>query len=395
MVNTAEVLIIGAGALGSSTAYWLALKGIKKITVLEKSGPGNGATGHAAGLIRHHYPDRELVRMVQHCTARFKNFKEEMGVDIDYVNNGFCYLNPPDAKGVEEIARMQREVGVPIELLSPEQIRHLHPKGEINTDGVGSGFYDPEAGYADPYKVAVGYAERAKQLGVQLVLGTSALGFEVVNNRITKVLTDNGTYSADLVINAAGLGADKLNQELDIDLPLKAFSLGHGMLIPDIPFEPGVITINDASVEEFLFFCRPESGGTALIGMDLEDPNRELNLDSYNMEIPFDKIGRYYEHLIKRMPFLSTFRISTVFGALDVKTPDWNPGMGFYDNGPDNYYQIVAGSGHAFKLAPVIGEVASQQILGEKLSFDISVFDINRLSQFDDSSFSGSFFINQ
>ena len=93
------------------------------------------------------------------------------------------------------------------------------------------------------------------------------------------------------------------------------------------------------------------------------------------------------------MPFLSTFRISlyleprckTLIGIR----------LGFYDNGPDNYYQIVAGSGHAFKLAPVIGEVASQQILGEKLSFDISVFDINRLSQFDDSSFSGSFFINQ
>ena len=148
-------------------------------------------------------------------------------------------------------------------------------------------------------------------------------------------------------------------------------------------------------VEDELFFCRPESGGTVLVGMDQDDPNREFNPETYYMDVPFKKMGRYYAHIMKRMPFLGNFRVSTAFGGLDVKTPDWNPGIGFLKGAPDNYYQIVGGSGHAFKLAPVIGKVVTEDVLGKPRSYDFSVFDINRLKAFSSDDFSGSFFINE
>lgn len=390
-----DILIIGAGSSGSAVAYYLAKKGVKNITVLEKRGMGSGATGHAAGLIRHHYPDRELVRMVRYCSRKFADFKEEMGFSIDYVNNEFCYLTPAGQEGMEEVIAMQREEGVNVELLTPSQVAHIHPKGKINTDGVGYGLLDHDASYADPYKVAVGYCERAKQLGVEVKIGVEVLDFEVLGDKIVKVITNKGDYSAGLVVNAAGLGADKLNNLLGIKLPLRNFSLGHGVLIPDMPFEPNTITINDASKPDYLFFLRPESGGTALIGMDQDDPNRVFNPDSYYMDVPFDKIGKYYEHLLNRVPFIKGFKLSTAFGGLDVKTPDWNPGIGFFNGAPENYYQIVAGSGHCFKLAPVFGKVVAEEILGEKQSYDFSQFDINRLCKFSDADFCGSFFINE
>lgn len=390
-----DIIIIGAGSSGSAVAYYLAKKGVKNITVLEKRGMGSGATGHAAGLIRHHYSDRELVRMVRYCSRKFAEFKEEMGFGIDYVNNEFCYLTPAGQGGMEGIIAMQREEGVNVELLIPSQVAHIHPKGEINIDGVGYGLLDHDAGYADPYKVAVGYGERAKQLGAEIKIGVEVLDFEVEGNKIIKVTTNKGDYSAGLIINAAGLGAAELNSKLGIHLPIKNFSLGHGVLIPDMTFEPDIITINDASKSDYLFFLRPESGGTALIGMDQDDPNREFNPDTYYMDVPFNKIGKYYEHLINRVPFLKGFTLSTAFGALDVKTPDWNPGIGFLDGAPENYYQIVAGSGHCFKLAPVFGKVVSEEILGEKKSYNFSQFDINRLRKFCDDDFCGSFFINE
>ncbi len=390
-----DVLIIGAGSSGSAVAYYLAKKGVKNVTVLEKVGMGSGATGHAAGLIRHHYTDQEIVKMMRYCSRKFNEFKEEMGFGIDHFSNKFCYLTPVGQEGIEEIIAMQRSEGVNVELLTPSQVAHIHPKGEINTDGVGYGLLDHDAAYADPYKVAVGYCERAKELGAKVHVGIEVLDFEMKGNKITKVVTNKGDYTADLIINAAGLGADKLNKKLDINLPLRNFSLGHGVLIPDISFEPDTITINDASNPDQLFFLRPESGGTALIGMDQDDPNREFNPDNYYMDVPFDKIGKYYENIINRLPFVKGFKLSTAFGALDVKTPDWNPGIGFLDGAPENYYQIIGGSGHAFKLAPVFGKVVSEEILGEKQSFDFSLFDINRLSKFSDDDFSGSFFINE
>lgn len=389
-----DILIIGAGSSGSAIAYYLAKKGVKNITVLEKVGIGSGATGHAAGLIRHHYVEREIVKMMRYCSKKLSEFKEEMGFEIDYFGNKFCYLTPANQEGIEDVIAMQREEGVNVELLTPSQLAHIHPKGEINTDGVGYGLLDHDASYADPYKVAVGYCERAKQLGVKVQVGVEVIDLETKAGKVSKVITNKGEYEADLVINAAGLGADKLNKILDIHLPMKNFSLGHGVLIPDIPFEPNIITINDASDPNQLFFLRPESGGTVLIGMDQDDPNRDFNPDTYYMDAPFDKIGKYYEHIVKRLPFVKGFKLSTAFGALDVKTPDWNPGVGFLDGAPENYYQVIAGSGHAFKLAPAIGKVVSEEILGESQSFDFTLFDINRLLKFSEADFSGSFFIN-
>ncbi len=395
MSRNADVLIIGAGSSGSAVAYYLAKNGVKNIVVLEKLGPGSGATGHAAGLIRHHYMEKPIVEMVRYCARKFQNFEEEMGYSIDYVHNEFIYLTSDKATGIEDVIAMQQGCGVNVEMLKPEEVAHIHPKGEINVEGVGWGLLDHDAGYADPYKVAVGYCEMAKKLGVEILIGETVVGIEKEGNKVTKVITKNEEYSAGLVINAAGLGAAAINEMLGIQVPLKNFSLGHGVLIPDIPFEPDIITINDASVEEFLFFCRPESGGTCLVGMDQDAPDRECNPDTYYMDVPFKKMGRYWAHLMKRMPFLGNFRVSTAFGGLDVKTPDWNPGIGFMEGAPDNYYQIVGGSGHAFKLAPVIGKVVSQELLGEEPSYDFSVFDINRLKAFGAEDFSGSFFINE
>lgn len=395
MTQTADIIIIGAGSSGGAVAYYLAKKGVKNIIILEKRGPGSGATGHAAGLIRHHYPDRALVRMVRYCARKFRDFEEEMGFGIDYVPNEFCYLTPENAPGVPETVAMQQEEGVRVELLKPEQAARLHPRGEINVEGVGYGLLDHDAAYADPYKVAAGYCERAKQLGVKVINGVEALGFATDGKRVTRLITDKGDFSAGLIVNAAGLGAAALNEKLGIRLPLRNFSLGHGVLIPDIPFEPDILTINDASVEDCLFFLRPESGGTVLIGMDQDDPARDFRPESYYLDVPFDKFGRFYAHLIKRLPFAADYRLSTAFGGLDVKTPDWNPGVGFLAGAPENYYQLVGGSGHAFKLAPAFGKAVSEELLGEPLSFDFSLFDINRLTKFSDADFSGSFFINE
>ena len=362
---------------------------------MEKLGVGSGATGHAAGLIRHHYPDAELVRMTKYCSQKLEHFEEEMAFPIDFVKNGFCYLAPQSPAEMAEIIAMQRAQGVDVEMLTPEELRRLHPKGAIDPEGVGVGLYDHDAGYADPYKVAVGYAERARELGVDIRCGAEVQDILIEKGRVTGVVTNRGTIAAPLVVNAAGIGAVAINRMAGVELPLRYMSLGHGVLIPDEPFETNILTINDASREEFLFFLRPESGGTVLIGMDQDLPDREIVPETYYMDAPFDRIGKYYEHLVKRMPFIAGYRLQTAFGALDLRTPDWNPGVGFLADGPEGFYLAVGGSGHSFKLAPALGEVISQELTGEAPSFDFSIFDVNRLRSFTDADFGGSFFINE
>lgn len=395
MAKTADIVIIGAGSTGSSIAYHLAKMGMNNIIVLDKLGIGSGATGHAAGLIRHHYPNRELVRMVKYCSNKLENFHEEMNFDIDHVKNEFCYLTSEGDKGIIDMINMQKSEGVNVEILQPKDVENLHPKGPINTEGIGYGLLDHDAAYSDPYKVAVGYIERAKDLGVDISIGVDVKDIIVENRKVVKVVTNKGDIATNFVINAAGVGAVGINKMVDINMPLKYMSLGHGVLLPDIEFDSNILTINDGSTKDFLFFLRPESGGTVLIGMDQDDPNREIVPESYYMDVSFDKFGKFYEYLIKRLPFVKNFKVQTTFGALDLRTPDWNPGIGHLDDGPDGYYLAIGGSGHCFKLAPVMGKVIAESILGRVTSFDFSMFDVNRISQFCDDSFSGSFFVDE
>ena len=395
MAEYADILIIGAGSSGAAAAYYLAKSGAKNIVLIDKKGPGSGATGHAAGLIRHQYADGSIVRMVRYCSERFKHFEEEAGFSIDYVNNGYLLLTGENDAGIEKTVAMQREAGARMELLAPDEVQHIYPAGEINVEGVGHGLFDPDGAYADPYKVAAGYLGAARQMGVRARIGETVLALETDGRYVTGVVTDRETYRAGIVVNAAGLGAAAINASIGIDIPLKNFSLGHAVFIPDIPFAPDLMTINDESVGDALSFCRPESGGTCLIGMDQDDPARDFDPETYYMDVPFKKMGSFYKKLTNRLPFLKGFRVSSAFGGLDVRTPDWNPGLGFMEGAPENYYQVIGGSGHALKLAPAIGLTAAEDILGEDRSLDMAVFDINRLKAFGGGSFEGSFSINE
>ncbi len=395
MTKTSDIVIVGAGSTGSSIAYHLAKMGINNIIVLDKLGIGSGATGHAAGLIRHHYPNRELVKMAKYCSKKLENFHEEMDFNIDHVKNGFCYLTAKGDEGLSDMIEMQKSEGVNVEILQPKEVEYLHPKGQINTEGIGYGLLDHDAAYCDPYKVAVGYITKAKEFGVNISIGVDVKNIIVEKNKVVKVVTNKGDIFTNLVINAAGVGAVGINKMVGLNMPLKYMSLGHGVLLPDIDFDPGILTINDGSSKNFLFFLRPESGGTVLIGMDQDDPNRKIVPESYYMDVPFDKFGKFYEYLVKRLPFAKNFKVKTTFGALDLRTPDWNPGIGHLDDGPDGYYLSIGGSGHCFKLAPVMGKVIAESIIGKTTSFDFSIFDINRLNQFSGDSFSGSFFVDE
>lgn len=392
MNMTADIVIIGAGSTGTSVAWHLAKKKAGKIIVIEKTGPGSGATGHAAGLIRHHYVDKSIVEMAMYSSKKLENFQDEMGFGIDYVKNGFCYFEKKSAKEMAEVIAMQKACGVELEVLSEEQIRHLHPRGTINPDGVGCALYDSDGAYADPYKLAVGYGQRAKDLGVTFLNGVEALSVITECNRVTGVSTQKGNIYCSTVINCAGLGAGRFCDVERTGVNLYYMPLGHMVLIPDRPFEEGIVTICDASVPADMFFIRPESGGTVLLGSDIDETRDKIQPETYYQKASHERIASYFESMVKRMPFVANYRYQTSFGALDMRTADWNPGLGYLKNDVEGLYHAIGGSGHCFKLAPMLGTYISAEILGEEIPFDRQIFDINRLCGMKDME--GSFFID-
>lgn len=392
MTQSADIVIIGAGSTGTSAAWHLAKRKAGKILVLEKTGVGSGATGQAAGLIRHHYTERPIVDMAHYSSRKLEQFQEEMGISINYVKNGFCYFEKKSVDEMDDVIRMQKEAGVPLEVLSRESIKELHPRGLINPEGVGTALMDYDGAYADPYKLAAGYAAKARELGVIFANGIEALEILTEHGKVTGVKTNKGMISCPLVINAAGLGAGRFCDAKEEGVALYYMPLGHAVLIPDIPFEETIVTICDASVPEDMFFIRPESGGTVLLGSDIDETTGGIDPETYYQKASHDRIGKYFETIVNRMPFVAEYRYQTSFGALDIRTADWNPGLGFVKGGTQGLYQAIGGSGHCFKLAPALGEYIAQQIMGETPTFDTEIFDVNRLIGMKDNA--GSFFID-
>ena len=379
MVETSDVVIVGGGIYGASIAYYLAKNGVKNIVILEKSGIAAGATSQSDGLIRHYYSNKILVEMAWQSTKIFSQFKETMGQSIDYVRNGLLVLAREDRESMDGQIKMQRSVGVETDVLEPHELsvffKEYPPYASINVSDVGIGLFDRKAAYADPYKVTIGYAKRAKDYGVDIRNGVMVTGIEVENNRVVSVITNKGKIATGLVLNVAGPWAKSINDMVGLDVPIGIEPLQNAIVIPDCSFEatyPSIIDTVD------MFIIKPESGGKVMIGLDEVE---EGNPDTYVCNLCHDVIAKNLKNINRRFPAFKNFGYQNIYGGCDSTTPDWHPAIGYPEDGPDGYFCANGFSLHGFKISPALSEAIAQMVLKVDLKYDMSILDVNRFSR--------------
>ena len=175
MNATFDVIIIGGGIMGCSSAFRLGQRGLK-VAVLEKGGLGNGSTGRSSAIIRQHYSNEITARMALHSLRVFQNFKDEVGGDSGFTEAGFLVLTPEkDLEGLKANVALQRSVGIQTDLLTHNDITERWPYLEA-ADLVAAA-YEPESGYADPGLTVNSFAQAAKRNRVEYQLDTEVLGF--------------------------------------------------------------------------------------------------------------------------------------------------------------------------------------------------------------------------
>ncbi|MCZ7665628.1 MAG: FAD-binding oxidoreductase [Thermoleophilia bacterium] len=372
MAETTDVVIVGGGAMGTSLAYHLRKQGGERVVLLEKAGIGSGATGQAAGIIRHQYSSPLLVSIAAEGRRRLGEFRDEIGEDIGFVRNGLLLLlGDRDREPALESVASQRVAGVRASIVDPDRLCDIHPLGRLESVDVGIAVFDEDAGYCDPYRVAAGYAKRAADLGADIRTGVTVTGVRLRAGRVVGVSTSQGDVSASLVVNAAGPWARGVNQMAGVAVPLSPMSLQHGVVLPEGTAAPEFPTIIDNTSEGDLFFIKPETGATMLIGMDKDPVGPSADPDSYCFDPPLDTLSEVASALCARAPFMRGGRLRNVFGALDALTPDWNPILGFAE-GVEGLLLAVGFSGHGLKLAPVVGEMLASLVRCGRLSADAS-----------------------
>ena len=165
MRRRADVVVIGGGANGTSTAFHLATRGVKDVLLLERRHLGAGATGKSGSLVRMHYTNEAESRLAFESLKVFRDFRNIVGGDCGFEPIGFVQIVPRgcEAALARNVARQQR-LGIATEVVTPDRLRDLLPGCRI--DDIGAAAWEPDSGFADPNATTFAFAEAARRLGV-------------------------------------------------------------------------------------------------------------------------------------------------------------------------------------------------------------------------------------
>ena len=370
MTKNADVAIIGGGIIGASIAYHLAARGVKKIVVFEREEAlGTGSTAKCAGGVRLQFSTTANVEMSRLSIAAFDRFEDEMGEAIDFERNGYLFVltEERDFEMFRDNAEKQRELGVPVEVLTPEEARDIVPVLTID-DLVGATFCGAD-GIANPHAIVQGYAKNARKLGVEIVRSSEVTSMEVDGGRVRALRTEDDRWEMDWVVNAAGPWARGVGAMAGVDIPVDPVKRQYFITKPLGWVPDGFPLLIDWGSGVYM---HKESGGM-LIGES--DPNEP---PSFNQQVDWEFLAEVTAHAIARVPRVEEAEIqSTVAGLYEV-SPDHNAILGTVPE-LENFVCANGFSGHGMQHAPAVGLVTSEFIVdGAASSIDIAPYAIER-----------------
>jgi len=375
MNKTADVVVIGAGINGCTSAYQLVEDGVKKVLLIDKGFVASGPTGLSSGIIRQHYTVKTLAEMARDSLAIFKNFEEEIGGDAGFVQTGVVFFcGEKNRLPFEKSVAMHQTLGIRERIVSPEELKELEPS--LQGDDIGCGAYEPDGGYADPALTANSYSLAAKEAGLEVMTETEVIGLKVQGDRICGVETDKGLISTEVVVNVAGPWGSKIAAMVGIEIPIKASR--HpvvNMLRPPQWRTPTPVWIDMVNG----WYFKPEGLDALMVGsIQPETAEQEVDVEHSSEVTDYEEAAEFSRWALERFPVMSEGQVKGGWAGLYDVTPDWQPVI---DQFPEvgGFYCAVGFSGHGFKLGPAVGNIVSELVLqGKCTSYDTAVFEFDR-----------------
>lgn len=370
--TTADIAIIGAGAIGCSIAYHLALRGAGSIVVLERDAIGSGTTSKAAGGIRAQFGTEVEVRFSLASLAFFERFGEEMGGSCDFRKHGYlyCLTSEDQLERYRRDVELQRSLGVDVRLISPADARELVPQLDISD--VIAATWGPDDGYAGVNEVVQAYARRAREMGVRILEGTTVTGLDVQGGRVMRVRTSNGDLQPGLVIDAAGPQAAAVGRMVGVELPVFP-KRRHIFVTGDFEgVRHPVPMLTDRGTG---FYMRSEMRSLLMSPGDAEDVG-ELTGDP---PVDWGRLEETVQKAVKLMPALANAGVRSAWAGLRPLTPDEH---GIIDAVPglENMLAAVGFCGHGFQHSPAIGQSVAEMILDGRTRIDCTPLRLDRFS---------------
>jgi glycine/D-amino acid oxidase-like deaminating enzyme len=375
-MDTADVVVIGGGVMGTSNAFNLVRRRAGRVVLLEKNTVCSGTSAKSSAIVRTHYTTRPTAQMALLARGIFERWADEVGGECGFVRTGMLFIGPPESRErVERTLRMNQEVGIEASLIGPEDVRQINPHLRI-PDG-SAVVYEPRSGYGSPHEVASSFARRFTELGGQLRQSTPVTAIDTKGGRVRGVTTPRGDIAAAHVVIAAGPWAGPVGRLAGLDLPVTPSREQIVTLRPTFDWSPTHPVTGDLLNEVYL---RPETGGLLLVG-NTRDTIERGDPDRYEDRPSAEHTTEILTRLTRLMPGIANAAITGGWAGMYEVSPDWNPIMGTAA-GVAGLHYAVGFSGHGFKLSPVVGMLMAEQVLeGRARTIDIAPYRLERFRE--------------
>ncbi|KRS19560.1 GcvT family protein [Roseovarius indicus] len=386
--DKARVVIVGGGVIGCSVAYHLTKLGWKDVVLLERKQLTSGTTWHAAGLIGQLRATANMTKLARYSAELYLGLEEETGVATGMRQGGSISVALTEER-LEELYRsaaMARAFGVPVEELSPDEVKARYE--HINLDGVTGGVWLPTDGQADPANIALALAKGARQRGALVKERVKVTGMARDGRRITGVDwqsddgKDQGHIACDMIVNCAGMWGREVGRMAGVNVPLHACE--HFYIVTE-----GIEGLGQMPVLRVPDECAyyKEDAGKMLLGA-FEPNAKPWGMNGISESFEFDQLPEDFDHFepileaaCHRMPMLAEAGIHTFFNGPESFTPDDAYHLGLAPE-MDNVWVAAGFNSIGIQSAGGAGVTLAQWMEDGEKPYDIGDVDISRMHPF-------------
>ncbi|GAB1479888.1 FAD-dependent oxidoreductase [Paracoccaceae bacterium] len=377
----AQIVVIGGGIIGCSTAYHLARDHKADVVLIEQGKLTSGSTWHAAGLVGQLRSSASITRVLKYSVELYKGLAAETGLETGWKMTGCLRLATNADRWTEykRLATTAKSFGMEMHLISPDEVKRMWPLMEVS-DLVGASWL-PTDGQASPADITQSLAKGARMHGAKIHEGVTVTGFDIKGGRIVAVLTDQGRIACDKVVNCAGMWAREVGAMAGITVPLQPIK--HQYIVTEkIPgLAADAPTLRDPDRRTYF---KEEVGGLVMGGYE---PNPQSwvtgdipkNWEFRLFDDDYDHFAQHLEQAVARIPALETTGVKQMINGAESFTPDGNFILGranecanMYVGAGFNAFGIASGGGAGWVLADWV-------MTGEQ-PLDLWSVDIRRFS---------------
>jgi len=376
-MQTADVVIIGGGIVGSSIAYQLTSAGCKNVLVIEReTAQGKGSTGKSMGGVRAQFATPVNIQMSLYSIPFYARFDDVMGHPSGYTSQGYLFVATRQSHLDYLRANFERQRALGLktaQLVDADYITKMLP--QLRSDDILGGSFCSTDGFVDPYSVMTGFITKAVDRGATLWKNCEVTGISTDEHRIAGVKTTKGDVATRTVVNAAGAWAAQVAKFVGVELPVEPL---RRMLVPSEPFNdfphssPMVIDMTNG------FHFRPEGRGFLLAWNDPEET------PGFKTDFENSFIEKILTRAADRVPAFENLPVNPkrAWAGLYEMTPDHHAVLGAVAEVP-GFFLANGFSGHGVMHAPATGKIVSDLILTGKTDVvsDASVLGFARFAK--------------